>query len=40
MFAFQMNYKFKPNDIIKTKNNQVGKIIKKAGFNELGLDLH
>lgn len=40
MYAFQMNYKYKPNDIIKTKLNKTYKIIKKAGFNELGLDLH
>ena len=39
MYAFQMNYKYKPNDIIKTKLNQTYKIIKKASFNELGLDL-
>ena len=37
---FQINYKYKPNDIIKTKLNQTYKIIKKSGFNELGLDLH
>ena len=35
-----MNYKYKPNDIIKTKSNKTYKIIKQAGFNELGLDLH
>ena len=40
MYAFQMNYKYKPNDIIKTKSNKTYKIIKIASFNELGLDLH
>ena len=35
-----MNYKYKPNDVIKTKSNKTFKIIKQASFNELGLDLH
>ena len=38
MYSFQMNYKFKPNDKVKTKSNIVGKIIKQASFNELDLD--
>ena len=40
MYSFQMNYKFKPNDKVKTKSNMIGKIINKASFNELNLDFH
>ena len=40
MYSFQMNYKFKPNDKVKSKSNIIGKIIKQASFNELDLDFH
>ena len=40
MYSFQMNYKFKPNDKVKTKSNIVCKVIKQASFNELNLDFH
>ena len=40
MYSFQMNYKFKPNDKVKTKSNIVCKVIKLASFNELNLDFH